>query len=346
MDRKHSAAYRLSASTPGATSIDVLFVVLPDSLLLDLAGPAEAFRLANQALQRRGQAPLFRMRFVGPIPQVASSVGLRLADIEPLPATLDGPSWVVLLGRPGDAVQVLRRQRAWLSTRDWLSRTLWPRVMAAGAAHRLLTVCVGALLAADAGLIGQRRCTTHHELLDELAAIAPRAQVLANRVFVEDGPLLSSAGITAGIDLALHCIAQHCGDALAATVAQVMVVHGRRHAQDPQRSPLLSFRDHLHPAVHRVQEAVCEKPGDPWSAEALSGIAHVTPRQLARLFREHTGLTPRAYVEHVRVALAQQALRRGASGLQAADLAGFTSDRQWRRAKARHQDTPAHHDAA
>ncbi|HSW06099.1 GlxA family transcriptional regulator [Aquabacterium sp.] len=332
---------------PGsAAAIDLLFVVLPDTLLLDLAGPAEAFRLANQALQRRGHDALFRLRYIGPLPQVASSVGLTLANIEPLPAQLAGPSWVVLLGRPGDAMQGLRRQRAWLTTRDWLSRTLWPQLAVPGAPHRLLTVCVGALLAADAGLIGTRRCTTHHELLDELAALAPQAQVLANRVFVEDGPLLSSAGITAGIDLALHCIAQHAGDALAATVAQVMVVHGRRHAQDPQRSPLLAFRDHLHPAVHRVQEAVCERPGDPWSAEALSGIAHVTSRQLTRLFREHTGLTPRAYVEHVRVALAQQALRRGASGLQAADLAGFSSDRQWRRAKARHGGSPAHRDVA
>ncbi len=328
------------------TVVDVLYVVLPDTLLLDLAGPAEAFRLANQALQRRGRAPLFRQRYCGPLPAVTSSVGLTLTDLEPLPTAFVAPTWTVLLGRPGDTAQVLRRQRAWLQTRDWLARTLWPNVAAAGSPHRLLTVCVGALLAADAGLIGERRCTTHHELLDELARLAPRAQVLANRLFVEDGPLLSSAGITAGIDLALHCIARHAGDALAATVAQVMVVQGRRHTQDPQRSPLLAFRDHLHPAVHRVQEAVCERPGDPWSAEALSAIAHVTPRQLTRLFHEHTGLTPRGYVEHVRVALAQQALRRGASGQQAADLAGFSSDRQWRRAKARHPAARTHHDAA
>ncbi|MBI5259694.1 MAG: helix-turn-helix domain-containing protein [Burkholderiales bacterium] len=323
----------LKGATPAP--VEVLFVVLPDTLLLDLAGPAEAFRLANQALQRRGQPAAFRLRYVGPQPQVVSSVGLALDKLEPLPTQLAAPSWVLLLGRPGDVLQVLRRQRPWLTTRDWLSRTLWPQVSAPASPHRLLTVCVGALLAADAGLIGTRRCTTHHELLDDLARLAPQAQVLANRVFVEDGPLLSSAGITAGIDLALHCIAQHCGDALAATVAQVMVAADRRGTQDPQRSPLLAFRNHLHPAVHRVQEAVCEQPGADWSAEALSAVAHVTPRQLTRLFREHTGLTPRAYVEHVRISLAQQALRRGASGQQAAHLAGFSSDRQWRRAHAR-----------
>jgi transcriptional regulator GlxA family with amidase domain len=326
-----------------AEPVDVLFIVLPDTLLLDLAGPAEAFRLANQALVRRGRGPLFRLRYAGPEVQVMSSVGLALAAIEPLPSVLKIPTWTVLLGRPGDVGTVLRRQRAWLSTRDWLSRVLRPALLAQALPHRLLTVCVGALLAADAGLIGpQQRCTTHHELLDDLGRLAPEAQVLANRLFVEDGPLLTSAGITAGIDLALHCIARHAGDALAATVAQVMVVHGRRGQDDPQRSPLLAFRDHLHPALHRVQEAVCEQPGSDWSADALSAVAHVTPRQLTRLFRQHTGLTPRDYVEHVRVALAQQALRRGANGQQAAALAGFRSDRQWRRARGRRDEgTPA-----
>lgn len=315
--------------------VDVLFIVLPDTLLLDLAGPAEAFRLANQALQRRGRPAAYRLRYAGPEPRVRSSVGLSLADIEPLPTSLRVPTWTVLLGRPGDAAAVLRRQRPWLTTRDWLSRVLRPLLEQPALPHRLLTVCVGALLAADAGLIGTRRCTTHHELLDDLGRLAPQAQVQANRLFVEDGTLLTSAGITAGIDLALHLIARHAGDAIAASVAQVMVVHGRRGSDEPQRSPLLAFRDHLHPALHRVQEAVSERPGDAWSADAMSAVAHVTPRQLARLFRQHTGLTPRDYVEHVRVALAQQALRRGASGQQAAEFAGFQSDRQWRRARGR-----------
>lgn len=316
--------------------IDVLFIVLPDSLLLDLAGPAEAFRLANQALQRRGQPQAFRLRYAGPVADVLSSVGLQLTGIESLPDQLAPATWTVLLGRPGNAPQVLRRQRAWLATRQWLVRHM-PPVLAAGAAspHRLLTVCVGALLAADAGLLAGRQCTSHHELLDDLARIAPSAQVLANRVWVQDGALLSSAGITAGIDLALHCIGQVCGDALAANVAQVMVAAGRRSGMAPQQSPLLAWRDHLHPAVHRVQDAVADQPGADWTASALAAVACVTPRHLARLFRSHTGLAPREYVEQVRLALAHQARQHGASSSQAAALAGFQSDRQWRRARQR-----------
>jgi transcriptional regulator GlxA family with amidase domain len=315
--------------------IELLFLVLPDTLLLDLAGPAEAFRLANQHLAARGQPPAFRMRYVGPMAEATSSVGLQMAGIEPLPATLPAHSWVVLLGRPGLREGIPRMQRSgWLPARHWLTTVVAP-ALADGGPHRLLTVCVGALLAADAGLVGARSVTTHHELLDGLATLAPLARVCANRVFVVDGPLWSSAGITAGIDLALHCIGDVCGDAIAAAVAQTMVVFQRRGSDDPERSPLLAGRGHLHPAVHRVQNAVCERPRDPWDLAALAEVAHVTPRHLARLFKEHAGVSPRDYVEQVRSGLAEQALAHGLSTTQALELAGFGSDRQWRRARAR-----------
>ena len=157
----------------------------------------------------------------------------------------------------------------------------------------------------------------------------------ANRVFVVDGPLWSSAGITAGIDLALHCIGSVCGDAVAAAVAETMVVFQRRGADDPQRSPLLDGRNHMHPAVHRVQNAVCERPGHDWDVPALAAVAHVTPRHLARLFKDHAGISPRDYVEHVRSGLAEQAIARGLPTSQAVELAGFGTDRQFRRARAR-----------
>jgi len=314
--------------------IDVLFLVLPDSLLLDLAGPAEAFRLANQQLRHRHEPAAFRMRYVGPLPEVDSSVGLGLARIEPLPDDLPPRCWVVVLGRPGSAPEVVRRARPWLGARDWLARVVAPR-LGSGETTKLLTVCVGALLAADAGVVGTRCVTTHHELLDDLARLAPAATVQANRVFVEDGPLLSSAGITAGIDLALHLITRACGPAIASAVAQVMVAFTRRGPQDAQRSPLLAHRDHLHPAIHRVQDAVCAAPGEDWTAERLASTAHVTPRHLARLFQEHVSLSPRAYVEHVRRGLAQHALAGGASNADAARLAGFETTRRLRQALQR-----------
>lgn len=323
--------------------IDVLFLVLPNTLLLDIAGPAEAFRLANQALRRRGQPEVFHLRYAGPQSQAGSSVGLLLAGLETLPASLERPTWVVLLGRPGEAQEVIGRGAAWLDARHWLTQTVAPQLAPAGepaGTLRLLTVCSGALLAADAGLLAGRQATTHHELLADLQRLAPAARVQANRVFIDDGAVLTSAGVTAGIDLALHGIAQVCGEVIAAAVAQVMVVFARRGVQAPQISALLAHRDHLHPALHRVQDAVCAAPAEPWDSRRMADVAHVTERHLARLFRLHAGLSPRAYVEQVRAALAGQALAQGQAQQQAVALAGFSTVRQMRQALDRMARTP------
>ncbi len=322
--------------------IDVFFLILPHTLLLDLAGPAEALRMANRALEQRGRPTAFRLHFAGPRPEAQTSVGLHLGNLEPLPDALPDDAWVVLLGLPGDIRPVLDADPAWLDARDWLSRTVAPRLTSQTAASAatpwtLLTVCVGSIFAADAGLVGTRRVTTHHEDLDLLARRAPAAQVVPNRVFVEDGPLLSSAGVTAGIDLALHAIARVCGEAIAAHVAQGMVVFARRGAQAPEHSPLLAHRDHLHPALHRVQDAVCDDPQTPWPLERLADVAHVSPRHLGRLFARHCGLTPRDYVESVRLAVADHAATHGAPAQTAAAVSGFTSTRQWRRARQRRE---------
>jgi transcriptional regulator GlxA family with amidase domain len=319
--------------------IEVWFVVLPGSLLLDLAGPAEALRLANQRHARLGLPQRFRLRFVGPQREAASSIGLPLAQVEPLPAALTGPTWIVLMGQPSERNPLVDPD--WFTTRSWLAHVVAPRMgttlPAAGDAPSagLVTICAGAMLAADAGLLGTHRCTTHHESVERLRALAPHAEVLANRVFVEDGPIASSAGITAGIDLALYLVARHCGEATASAVARNMVVYLRRGPDDPQQSPLLTGRNHLHPALHRVQDAVCERPGQPWPADALAAVAHVTPRHLGRLFKEHVGVSPREYVEQVRSALAREALRSGLPVQAASDVAGFSSPRQLRRARGR-----------
>jgi len=198
--------------------------------------------------------------------------------------------------------------------------------------HRLVTICSGTLLAARAGLLDDRRCTTHHELLHALRALAPRAKVIDNRVFVVDGPVASSAGITAGIDVALHLIAGECGEALAASVAEDMVVYLRRSDRDPEQSP---YRLRLHPTVHRVQHAILNEPGRDWNMAALARTAHTTERHLLRLFIEHARLSPLRYLQAIRLERARRALDHGASVTRAAEVAGFRSDLQMRRAWSR-----------
>jgi transcriptional regulator GlxA family with amidase domain len=319
--------------------IDVLFVIAPESMLLDIAGPAEAFRLANLHRERRGLPPRFRLRFSGPEPTVATSVGLPLAELEPLPPRLESPTWVIVVGQPG--AQRFTPEVA--AVTQWLERTLHEPLLAADPPHRLITVCSGALLAARAGLLAKRRCTTHHELLDALRALAPQAQVIANRVFCCDGPVASSAGITAGIDLALHLIAQDCGEALVAAVAEDMVVYLRRSPFDPEQSPFLVHRRHLHRAVHQVQNAICAEPEHDWNMGALAAVGHVTERHLLRLFMEHAGVSPLQYLRAIRLERARQSIERGSSVTRAAEVAGFRSSLQLRRAWRRQWGGPPRH---
>ncbi|MBX3620215.1 MAG: helix-turn-helix domain-containing protein [Rhizobacter sp.] len=325
---------REAPAAHGGPSIDVLVVVPPHTLLLDVAGPAEAFRLANQQLEHQGQPPRFHLRFAGPRASAPSSVGLQIAALEPLPTTLPRATWLLLVGQPSEALR--QPDPATRDTIAWLQHQMQPLLTPADTPHRLLTVCAGTLMAARAGLIGTRRCTTHHDHLEALKRLAPRAEVVDNRVFVVDGAMASSAGVTAGIDLALHLVAEACGDAVAAAVAKTMVVYLRRTPHDPQLSPLLAHRHHLHPALHRAQDAVCERPEAEWTLPRLADAAHVTSRHLLRLFADHAAVSPMTYVEKIRLERARQALLRGESVTRAAEVAGFASDLQLRRAWGRH----------
>ena len=129
----------------------------------------------------------------------------------------------------------------------------------------------------------------------------------------------------------LHRIAETCGEALAARVAQTMVVALRRGPHDPELSPFLAYRDHLHPALHRVQDAVSADPRADWAVARMAAVAHTSPRHLTRLFVDHAGIAPLQYLRRLRLATAQAALRSGHNVTQAAALAGFSSDTQLRR---------------
>jgi transcriptional regulator GlxA family with amidase domain len=332
-----------AASAPNAAPIEVVFVMLAHTLALDWAGPAEAFRLANQRLAKQGLAPAFILRFVGPGAQVPSSVGLHWAGIEPLPLTLNAPTWLVLMGRPDDAHLQYAANNKTQDDTEQRVLTHWLRSVskqlqnkASQSPNRLITICAGALLAAKAGILAHARVTTHHLELDELQSIEPLCQVQANRVFVLDDEhgVYSSAGITTGIDLAVHLVAKVCGAAVAARVAQVMVMPLRREANDAEQSPLLAGRAHLHAGMHRVQDAVCANPRSDWSVPSMAALANTSPRHLARLFAQYAQQSPLAYLQSIRLHLAQSALAAGHGMGPAAALAGFSSDAQLRRVRA------------
>jgi transcriptional regulator GlxA family with amidase domain len=317
-------------------SILDVWVVLPERvLLLDIAGPMEVLRRANaeqSALQ-------FNVHYVGSSARAMSSVGIPLADIEPLPSPIPPGAMIIVPGSADkiafadDVTQAAVRQdeRAIV---DWLRACIRP-------GHRLMTICSGALLAARAGLLDGYSCTTHHAECGELAVLAPRAKVLDNRLFVIDGERYTSAGVTAGLDLMLNVVSSLTGHACALAIARHLVLYLRREGADPQISPWLAGRNHLHPAVHRVQDAIIANPADNWTLTGLARIANTSSRHLSRLFNEHAGVSITTYINTLRVALAHQLLTGSRLGLERiAERTGFASSRQLRRAWRRSYDTP------
>jgi len=237
---------------------------------------------------------------------------------------------VVVVGQPSASAH--KPTPAIHATARWLAQLLRGPLATPNSPHRLITICSGTVLAARAGLLDNRRCTTHHDLLGLLRSLAPRARVLENRVFLIDGPLASSAGVTAGIDLSLHLIASECGDSVAAGVAEEMVVYMRRTPLDPEFSPFLAHRRHTHAAVHRVQGAVSASPERDWDMTAMAAVGHVTERHLLRLFVHHAGVSPLQFLEAIRLERARQLLEHGSNVTGAAEAAGFRSGLHLRRA--------------
>ncbi|RLM10193.1 AraC family transcriptional regulator [Gibbsiella quercinecans] len=302
----------------------IYFLLLPNVLSLDVSGPAETLRLSGQ----------FALRYISPCPQITCSIGMTLGQLQPLPPRLADGDILVLPGVT-DSSAFFANEEAALA-RQWLQQLL-PALRE----QRITLVCIcsGALLAAQAGLLDGYQCTTHHEVIARLRQQAPAALVKENRIFVEDRSIYTSAGITAGIDLALHLIGRHCGATAALAVAREMVVYFRRSGDDPQLSPWLRYRNHLHPAVHRAQDVMAAEPEAEWSVAQVADRAHVSSRHLARLFRRHIGISVREYHEQLRLAVAQQRLQQGYGLEKAALAAGFSSGRQLRRAQQRWPQT-------
>jgi transcriptional regulator GlxA family with amidase domain len=299
----------------------VYFVVLPETLLVDFAGPADALRMAN----RYQSAVRFEMTFVGPVATVATSVGLECGGLARLPASVSDDAMIVVSGTTAGV-----HERAV----DWLRRIARPT-------HRLVFICTGALVAARAGLLDGRLCTTHHDDCRELARLAPRARVVDNRIYVVDGPVYTSAGVTAGLDLMLALIGEIAGPLAAAAVARNMLMYVRRAGADPQISPWLDGRNHLHPALHRAQDAIAADPARAWTMAELAALAQTSPRHLTRLFQTYAGTTPVDYIHRLRVALVRQMLAHSRLSLeQVAGRAGFGSSRQMRRVWGKYNPLP------
>lgn len=310
--------------------IPVFVVLPPQTLLLDVAGPLEVLRYANELQQKMR----FVCRYISAEPQQTTTIGLGLCGLEPLPEALPPNALILISGSSSLAQQQWEIERERLALSDWLRHIVKPDTT-------IVSICSGALIAAQAGLFDGHSCTTHAHCIADLKRIAPLALVHENRLFVEDRKRFSSAGISTGIDLTLHLVSALVGPEIAARIAQIMVVYLRRTAHDPQISPWLSGRNHIHPSIHRAQDAIVENPADDWTLARLADIAHLSQRHLSRLFREQTGLSVVDYVNLIRVTLARDIISQSRLDIEAvAERSGFASARHLRRIWQQHHEKP------
>ncbi|MBC7274105.1 MAG: GlxA family transcriptional regulator [Streptomyces sp.] len=291
-----------------------MIVAFDQVQLLDVAGPVEVLTTANRYGAR------YDVQVVSPDGRdVVTSSGLRVGVTTSVDRLPGEPHTLVVPGR-----------------RDWRRATADTALTGlvttlAARTRRVTSVCAGAFVLAHTGVLDGRRATTHWELAPQLTAAYPEVRVAPDLVFVRDGHLVTSAGVTAGIDLSLALVEEDHGAGVAREVARQLVVFMARPGGQSQFSVRMTPRAQ-HPLVRRVMDEITADPSLPRGLDALAAGAGVSVRHLARLFRKETGMTPGRYVDAVRVEAAQALLSSGTDPVEeVARQAGFGSSESMRR---------------
>jgi transcriptional regulator GlxA family with amidase domain len=295
----------------------VLILAVEGCQSLDVLGPVEVFTEASRAV-----AGAYRVEVVGPRDrdEVRMENGMRLG-VAPLPEPPPRHDTLVVAGGEGARAAVEDDQIV-----DWVLR-------ASRRASRTVSVCTGAYLLAAAGLLDDRRATTHWAFCDDLASSYARVRVEPDPVFVNDGDVWTSAGITAGIDLSLALVELDLGPRVALAIAKELVVFLKRPGGQSQFSSALSAQQAARPELRELQAWIAGHLDEELTVPALAERALMSERSFARAFHREVGQTPAAYVEALRIERARDLLEDGAPSLEAvAQAAGFASAEVLRRA--------------
>ena len=291
----------------------IAVLIFPDFQILDASGPIAAFEIASRLAAEPYEIEVLAAK-AGP---VASSSGVRmLAD------PLNDRRYDTLLVAGGTGS---RHFEALAPTVAWLRRR-------AGGMRRVASICSGAYLLAEAGLLDGKRATTHWGQSDRFARRYPQVRLEPDRIFVREGEVWTSAGITAGIDLALALIEDDAGAEVARRTAQQLVVHQRRPGGQSQFSALLDMGG---PSGRfaELMDWIRERLSEPLGVERLADRAAMSPRHFARAFTAETGVTPAKAVERLRLEAARVRVEDGHEPIDRVALtAGFRDPERMRRA--------------
>jgi transcriptional regulator GlxA family with amidase domain len=308
----------------------VAMLVYRGVVAMDVFGPLEAFAMANMVVGW----PAYRLAIAGMSrAPIDTSLGIHITPSVSV-ADIEGPIDTLLVSGGFGQVEASRDER--LLT--WL-RAVKQR------ARRCGSICTGAFVLAAAGLLDGKRATTHWAMAAELRRRYPQVRVDADRIFVRDGNVYTSAGVTAGIDLAIGLIEEDHGRTVALRVARSLVVHLKRAGGQSQFSNLLIAQFASSPPVRLVQEWALENLAADLSVKALAARAHMSERSFRRAFAEETGETPRDFVERIRIDAARGLFEEAQLPVQAvATRCGFETIDNLRRAFVRRLGvTPLHY---
>ena len=309
--------------TARARSRDVAILAYPGVQSLDVTGPLEVFAGAQALVEATERSdPGYRVRVLSSDGEpLQTSSGLTLVPHGRLGEEPTRPDTLIVAG--GYGAHDVCADRATIA---WIART-------SERARRTASVCTGAFLLAEAGLLDGRRATTHWSAAAELVRRHPAVQVDPEPIFLRDGPVWTSAGVTAGMDLALALVEDDLDRDAALSIARHLVMFLRRPGNQAQFSATLAAREPSREPLREVRRHIVENLAGDLSVEAMAACAHMSPRHFARSFHAETGVTPARYVEHIRIEAARRALEDTSEPVAAVAAAcGFGTAETMRRA--------------
>lgn len=294
----------------------VAMVLFPDFLLLDMAGPLEVFSIANRYIvedQRYQLSTLGTGRGV-----LRASNGVAVQADSHIDEACGAYDVLLVPGGPGAYDQQHQALQVWLRA-------------AAQRATRYGSICTGAFVLGAAGLLDGYRVTTHWHYTERLIRRYPKARVETDKIILQDRRLITSGGVTAGIDLALSIVAQDHGRKVALDVAKVLLVVMKRQGGQAQFSPLVAATAAQESAISRVQNHVMEHLDEAFTVERMAALAAMSARHFARLFVREVNMTPMAFLQGARIDRARQLLETSDLPLKTvAFRSGFGSVRHMR----------------
>ncbi len=310
------------------TTRTVALIAYPQVEALDISGPSAVFAGANRVIAAHGStlpAP-YRIEMVAPtLEPIATSDGLQLLPAHRFSTARFAVDTLLVAGSPE-------------IERCATDRTLIRGVLALSRrARRIGSVCTGSFILAAAGLLDGRRATTHWAFAERLALAYPSITVEPDSIYVRDGKVYSSAGVSAGMDLALALVEEDLGQVIALEVARALVLYLRRPGGQTQFSSLLAAQHNARDTFADLRLWIAEHVRQDLAVPTLAARMAMSPRNFARLFLRESGVTPARFVERMRVEAARLQLEASNAGIkQVANACGFKSIEGLRQAFLRH----------